>query len=89
MNFKKYLVAASVSGLMAAGVLFSTGAVAGATGTPGTAVVRTQAHIEMAGVQDPDDNAPCAIDAATGEETGNCENSQNAAGPEDNGQLES
>ncbi|MBF6591815.1 MAG: hypothetical protein IVW57_15005 [Ktedonobacterales bacterium] len=35
-------------------------------------------------VNDPDANAPCAKDAQ-GNETGNCENSQNSSGPEDNG----
>ena len=34
---------------------------------------------------DTDPNAPCAVDAATGSETGDCQNSQNTAGPEDSG----
>jgi len=36
---------------------------------------------------DADANAPCATDAA-GNETGNCQDSQNASGPADNGGAE-
>lgn len=34
---------------------------------------------------DTDPNAPCAVDPTTGNETGDCQNSQNTSGPEDNG----
>lgn len=48
---------------------------------------QTEAANEQSGdsANDPDPNAPCGKDAQ-GNETGNCENSQNSSGPGDNGQ---
>ncbi len=49
------------------------------------AVVTADLVATYTGVQtaDSDPNAPCATDPTTGAETGDCQNSQNTAGPED------
>lgn len=37
---------------------------------------------------DADANAPCATDPTTGDQTGNCQDSQNQSGPQDNSGAE-
>ena len=70
-------------GLLSGGM--ATAAHAGSHGTARPAVSSADLVAGDSGAQtaDTDPAAPCVTDAATGEQTGNCQDSQNAAGPED------
>lgn len=81
---KRTLMVMGLGMALLGGVATTTFASSHVSAHPTTARAGVMAGETDAQAADTDVSAPCATDA-TGNQTGDCQNSQNASGPEDNG----